>query len=99
MLFKDNRRFLRHDPSMPRYYFHVVNNTSSVVDEEGSELADLAAAYVQARKTIGGIIADEVVQGDDVVNLVVMIDDARGVRLATITAATTITCSEEPRGD
>jgi hypothetical protein len=34
---------------MPRYFFHLRTNHDRLEDEEGTELADVAAARVEAR--------------------------------------------------
>ena len=48
---------------MPRYHLHVYNRIGHVVDEEGMELADLAAAREKALEGIRAIIAEEAKTG------------------------------------
>ena len=43
---------------MPRYYFHVIDGRS-IIDNEGSELAGLRQARVEAIQLAGAILRDE----------------------------------------
>jgi hypothetical protein len=42
---------------MPRYYFNVIDGRS-IIDDEGTELADPNAAKMEAIHLIGGILRD-----------------------------------------
>ena len=44
---------------MPRFFLNIVNRIGSAVDEEGSDLDDVAAAVDQAKDGIRSIISDE----------------------------------------
>jgi len=81
---------------MPQFFFHVVNDVSTLMDEEGKDLENLAAACRYARTIIGGIIADEIGGRANVFHLTVMVDDAEHVRVATIKAVTSVVESKSP---
>lgn len=48
---------------MARYLFHVCNGTGFVPDEEGSELADDAAAYDLARRSARELMCEDLGRG------------------------------------
>jgi hypothetical protein len=48
---------------MPRYHLNLFNGTGSVIDEEGLEFPDLAAARAEAVRDIRSILSDEVLKG------------------------------------
>ncbi len=52
----------RHSGRVPRFYFNLFNDVS-VVDDEGLELPDLAAAQEQARRGAAQIIAEVLAAG------------------------------------
>ena len=81
---------------MARFFLHMVNDTISVTDEEGQELANREAAYLAARRTIGEVMAQEVTDGRDTVHLAIMIDDEAGVRVATVKAVASVVIAENP---
>jgi hypothetical protein len=81
---------------MQRFFFHVVNDVSTLMDEEGKAFENLAAACRYARAVIGGIVADEIVSSGNVFHLTVMIDDADHVRVANVKAVTNIVESKSP---
>ncbi|CAN5383193.1 hypothetical protein BH10PSE14_BH10PSE14_32380 [soil metagenome] len=83
---------------MQRFFFHVVNDTSATMDEDGTLLPDLDAACKEARKIIGAIIADELREGRDVLHLAVMIDDAHGHRVGKVATVTQVTTEATARG-
>jgi hypothetical protein len=83
-------------PVMQRFFFHVVNDVTTLMDEEGKEFDNLAAACRHARAIIGDIIADEIGGSANVFHLAVMIDDADHVRVANIKAVTNIVESKSP---
>ncbi len=76
---------------MQRFFFHVVNDTSTTMDEDGTALSDLAAACKEARKILGAIIADELREGSDLLHLTIMIEDAHGQRVGKVATVTRIT--------
>jgi hypothetical protein len=43
---------------MPRYFFHVIDGRE-IIDSEGSELADLKEARMEAIRLAGSILRDE----------------------------------------
>jgi hypothetical protein len=48
---------------MARFYFNLYNDTVTI-DDEGVELADLAAAELQARTAASQIIAERIAEGN-----------------------------------
>lgn len=82
--------------AMPRFFFHIVNDTSSTPDEEGQELANREAAWAEARRTIGAVIADEVTAGRNLVHLAIQITDEAGISLADVRAIANVVFAEKP---
>jgi len=56
------KRPLRHLPIMPRYFFHVFDD-ASVIDEEGQELDDVAAARTCAVRSARELAGESVRNG------------------------------------
>lgn len=81
---------------MPKFFFHVVNDTSSLRDEYGTILPNLEAAHHEARKILGEILADELRGGLDLIHVRITIDDACGHRLGDIKTVTTVTTTADP---
>ena len=81
---------------MSRFFTHILNDTSFTLDEEGREFPDLAAASLDARRTLGDIISEELVEGKAAINLTAMIDDADKVRVCNLRAATRLVASVSP---
>jgi len=79
---------------MPRYFFHLLNDVAEVPDEEGRECETVADALVDARRSIGEIIAEEVAYGKNDVHITVTITDARGIAIATLAAVTVVKISK-----
>jgi hypothetical protein len=48
---------------MPRFFLHIHNRIGFAPDEEGYDLADLAAAVEQAKEGIRSILSDEAKTG------------------------------------
>jgi hypothetical protein len=84
---------------MPRFFFHLVNDTRSIPDEEGIDLPNLEAACLEARRTIGAIVGDELASDGDSIHLSIMIEDESGVRVANIEAVTQLVISMSPFAD
>jgi len=66
---------------MARFYIHVLNGEGFLADEEGVDVPDLDAARCSAIYSGADIIADELKQGQSVVNLTLYIEDAGHIRL------------------
>lgn len=81
---------------MPRYRFHVLNDTAFVQDEEGVVLSDLEAVRAHALTALGEIIAEELRDGRDDIHLTVMVDGEAGERVANFRSATRLVASENP---
>ena len=54
---RDVRSGLTQRTAMPRYFFHI-HDSASLIDEEGTELADLQSARLQAIETAGSILRE-----------------------------------------
>jgi hypothetical protein len=81
---------------VPRYRFHVRNDTSFIVDQEGIELPDLEAMRTHAIAAIADIVADELRQGKDDIHLAVMVDGDEDERIANFQSSTKLAVSERP---
>lgn len=64
---------------MPHYYFHL-HNDAEFPDEEGTELADAAAAHAQAIVEAREMICDEVQKGHLNLDHSIEIEDEQGGR-------------------
>lgn len=71
---------------MPRFYISLVNG-ENVIDEEGREFADLAAARRGALKAAGEIVADEMARGSESVRITMIIEDEGRTRLLELPIA------------
>lgn len=81
---------------MPLYRFNLYNSVGFVPDEEGRELADLAAAKAEGLKGARAIIADEVIQGRFDLNGRIEVVDADGRLLLTIGFAEAVSGPKSP---
>jgi hypothetical protein len=81
---------------MPRFFFHVVNDTFTRLDEHGTEIPNLAAACKEARKILGSILSDELCGTANLVHLTVMVDDASGHRVGNIKTVTRVVTATSP---
>ena len=68
---------------MPRYYFHLYNDETSL-DEEGTELADFAAAEAFGAVNAREMAADSVLQGALTLHHRIDIADVHGKVLKSI---------------
>lgn len=84
---------------MAKFFFHIVNDTFTTLDQEGSEQPSVKAACDHARTVIGSIIKDELRGAKGAIHLTVMIDDADRVRVANINTITTIGETTNPFAD
>ncbi|MDB5577560.1 MAG: transketolase [Bradyrhizobium sp.] len=81
---------------MARFFFHVVNDASTALDDEGIDLPNIMAARAHARKIIGTIIADELNRDPRTIHLSVLIDDADRVKVSNLKSVTTIVEATSP---
>lgn len=65
---------------MPRYYFHTQDG-SVEIDDDGEDLADFAAAKLEAVRLFGGIIRDQPEDFWSTKSLKLMVTDQEGVLL------------------
>lgn len=69
---------------MPRFFFHLRDDLD-VIDEEGTELPDLAAARRQAVKEARSLACEQVLHGRLNLAHYIDIEDDGGAVLATVT--------------
>ena len=69
---------------MARFYFHLRSGGNIAKDDEGSELADLAAARKEALATAREIVADAVKSGKNGTPDCMIIADDHGSELMTV---------------
>lgn len=84
---------------MPRFFFHIVNDNFASDDKDGFDLPSLEVACLQARKTIGAIIADELAQGRNHVSVSGRIKNEDGETVADMTANARLVSAESPFAD
>ena len=70
--------------AMSHYFLHLHNRTGFTRDDEGLELADLAAARDEAIRNIRGILSSEILGGRVDLNGRVEIADGDGTVLAVV---------------
>ena len=68
---------------MPRYFFHLYDDVVSV-DEEGSELPDVAAARRKALQNARAIASQEVLEGHLTLHHRIEVEDASGRPVLTL---------------
>jgi hypothetical protein len=69
---------------MPRFYLHV-HDSAYAIDEEGYDLPDLRAAFVEAAKGLRDIISHQVRNGRLLPQSHVRITNQRGEHLGLVT--------------
>jgi hypothetical protein len=69
---------------MARYFLHQRGGEREFSDDEGQDLADLAAARASAVAGIRSILSDEILRGALPLDERIDIEDAAGHRLASI---------------
>lgn len=69
---------------MPRFFFHLHECGTVIEDDEGIELADLAAARDQAIHNARDVMAGEVRAGRLCLRCVIHIHDTGGARVETV---------------
>jgi hypothetical protein len=69
---------------MPRFYFHIVDGSTTIEDPDGSELSDLDAAISEALQSARHLLADKVRAGEVVDGQKFEIRDGGGTLLATV---------------
>ncbi|WP_425265693.1 DUF6894 family protein [Terrihabitans rhizophilus] len=74
---------------MPKFYFDVRDGSRFIPDEEGSNLADLAAAEREAAVAAAEIGRERLPQGE-LRTIVVEVRNHHGQRVLTATAALTV---------
>lgn len=69
---------------MPRYFLHLHNRLSPVLDEEGQDLPDLEAARSEAIHNIRGLLSAELKEGAIDFGGRIEIYDERGMLVDTV---------------
>ncbi|TPG54315.1 hypothetical protein EAH76_06470 [Sphingomonas glacialis] len=75
---------------MPRYFFHVLNQTSHVHDEVGAELSSIAVARSRASDAAGEILTSDLRDGKTDIVFDVQVEDDRGARVLTVHVVGTV---------
>jgi ATP-dependent protease HslVU (ClpYQ) peptidase subunit len=76
---------------MPRFYFHIVAGSRTIVDPEGTELPTLGSAREEAFRDARELMSAAVLGGRDISQRSVQICDERGQVLLTVLFADTLT--------
>jgi hypothetical protein len=69
---------------VPRFYFHIVDGETTIMDPDGSELPDLAAARDEALQSARHLLADKIRAGEVLDGQKFEIRDGEGRLLATV---------------
>lgn len=69
---------------MSRFYFHIRLGDQIVIDQEGSDLPDTAAARAEALASARQILADAIRSGSEAVPEAFVIADSEGRELETV---------------
>lgn len=69
---------------MPRFYFHVFNDETTI-DDEGADLADLEAARQNAIKAARGLVCESVNHGHLNLDHRIEITNEQNARVLTLT--------------
>lgn len=72
---------------MTRFYFHIRMGDRIVIDQEGSDLPDPAAARAEALASARQILADAIRSGNDATPEAFIIADCEGRELETVPLA------------
>jgi hypothetical protein len=75
---------LKEQTTMPQYFFNVVSASETVRDEEGSDLADLAAARDEAIKDARSLMSNAILEGRDISNRFIQISGEDGKVLLVV---------------
>ena len=82
---------------MPRFFFHIENANYTSDDTEGFDLPSVEIACLEARKTIGEIITDELADGRNDIPVTVRIRNEQGETVADLAVLTRVTSSNPTR--
>ena len=66
---------------MPRFYFHIVTSSMTIPDPEGTELASLEAARVEAIQDARALMSAAILKGLDISSRRIEIHDENGLVL------------------
>lgn len=69
---------------MPRFFFHILTRTNIIKDQEGAELADLAAARREAIKDARGLMSTAIREGRDISHRYIEICDDTGIVMVKV---------------
>jgi hypothetical protein len=79
---------------MTRFYFSVVTAAGKIIDQEGTELSDLAAARVEAIKDARSLMSEAILAGNDISGRSIEIGDDSGKILLVVSFADAISRSD-----
>jgi hypothetical protein len=63
---------------MPHYYFHIFDRGKVIPDEDGMQLANLAAARIEANLSAAGMLDDALDEGNDISHQIIEVTDSTG---------------------
>jgi hypothetical protein len=75
---------------MPRFFFHLYDDFI-VLDEEGSDLADVGAARCEAIRSARSIMAEQIIHGRLNLGHRIEVEDANGEPVLTLTFGEAVT--------
>ena len=81
---------------MPRFYFNLCDGPEFAEDEEGSELADFAAARRKAVESLRGVMAGDLLTGDLNTASFIEIEDESHELIETVSFADVVRMRDEP---
>lgn len=81
---------------MPRFFFHVVDRAGIAADEDGLDVADLAAAREVALKGARDILAAEIKYGKIDLNWRIDVADAEGAVVLTLPFSEAVLVEKAP---
>lgn len=79
---------------VPRFFFHIEDVNFASDDKEGFDLPSVDAACVEALATIGAIITDELIQGQEDIPVTVKIRNEAWETVADLAVRTRVIASD-----
>ncbi|HEY9013031.1 MAG TPA: hypothetical protein VIN06_18655 [Devosia sp.] len=70
---------------MPRYFFDIFDSNGLARDEEGMDFGTMDEAVAEARRTLGGLVKDALLEGDESQIEIRIRDGAEGPVILSVT--------------